>query len=65
MEKETSKKEQIPLELKSKLVRRINDYVAESKPKFSSRNHFFEILVTEYLDKALKKGDGNGQDTSG
>ena len=65
MEKEASKKEQIPLELKSKLVKRINDYVAESKPKFSSRNHFFEILVTEYLDKALKKGDGNGQGTSG
>ena len=59
MEKEASKKEQIPLELKSELVERINKYVAESKPKFSSRNHFFEIIITEYLDKALKKGDGS------
>ena len=65
MEKEASKKEQIPLELKSELVQRINKYVAESKPKFSSRNHFFEIIITEYLDKALKKGDGNGQGSPG
>ena len=54
MSKEVNQKEQIPLELKPELVRRINDYVAKSKPKFSSRNHFFEIIVTEYLDKHAK-----------
>ena len=54
MPKEDNKKEQIPLELKSELVTRINDYVAKSKPKFSSRNHFFEIIVTEHLDKHAK-----------
>ncbi len=53
MEKETGKKEQIPLELNSKLVKRINDYVAKSKPKYHSRTHFFEIIITAHLDKEV------------
>lgn len=49
MAKEGNQKEQIPLELNSELVRRINKYIVRTKPKFRSRTHFFEMIVTEYM----------------